>query len=205
MARFHGSINPTWIERFESWSQAVRFLWAWSRWDLLQWNWGKTAAFELSFAYNFFVYNTYIFKAFVVHQLFKSTQNTSGYRILSVPYTVQGLGEMDRWLVGWGLGGKFNFIGISLLQMEYSNPCGGGEYILRMVNQRNVSMNVYASISMDGWWEAVRQQGCVSKWSSPCRKLDAGGYYKWMQWSMFSSNRFSMFCSNQVTRCYRFS
>ena len=39
-------------------------------------------------------------KAFVVHQLFKSTQNASGYRILSVPYTVQGLGEMDRWLVG---------------------------------------------------------------------------------------------------------
>ena len=30
------------------------------------------------------------------------------------------------------MGGKFNFIGISLLQMEYSNPCGGGEYILRM-------------------------------------------------------------------------
>ena len=43
-------------------------------------------------------------------------------------------------------------------------------------------------------WEAVRQQDCLSKWSSPCQKSDAGGYYKWMQWSIFSSNGFSMFC-----------
>ena len=63
----------------------------------------KLAAFDLSFAYKNCVYNIYIiywgcFKAFVVHQLFKSTQNASGYRILSVPYTVQGLGE---WIDGW--------------------------------------------------------------------------------------------------------
>ena len=59
---------------------------------------------------------------------------------------------------------------------------------------------------MDGWWEAVRQQGCVSKWSSPCQKSDAGGYYKWMQWSIFSSNGFSMFCLKPgVIDFHRFS
>ena len=33
----------------------------------------ELVAFELSFAYNIFVYNTYIFKAFVVYPVFKST------------------------------------------------------------------------------------------------------------------------------------
>lgn len=67
-------------------------------------------------------------------------------------HSARSVGEMDRFVGWWGLdlpppprkSGKYDFYRVSLLQMEYSNPCGGGEYILRMVNQRNVSMNVYA-------------------------------------------------------------